>query len=329
MRGLGRLSGYQRLGLVMLVGLLALIALGGTVRVTDSGLACPDWPLCNGALIPGGDYRVWIEWTHRLVASLVGVVIVAFVVGAILRHRQRRWVVAPAVAGVVALGVQVVLGGLTVTEELAAGLVSAHLATALIIVVLLLTAWLATFVPAGGAAPGRARGGAERQLAELCVVAAVGLFAVMVLGSYVSGTEAGFFCAGDWPLCNGSLLPEGRLPGLQVAHRYLVAFEGLLIAGIWLLAWRLRGRARWVLRPASLVAALYGAQILFGAALMWTTLADWSRVLHLFTAAVTWAALVALAAAAVYRVGGLPLLRAGAGASTPSWLPLRGSGSSD
>ena len=234
MRGLGRLSGYQRLGLVMLVGLLALIALGGTVRVTDSGLACPDWPLCNGALIPGGDYRVWIEWTHRLVASLVGVVIVAFVVGAILRHRQRRWVVAPAVAGVVALGVQVVLGGLTVTEELAAGLVSAHLATALIIVVLLLTAWLATFVPAGGPAPGRARGGAERQLAELCVVAAVGLFAVMVLGSYVSGTEAGFFCAGDWPLCNGSLLPEGRLPGLQVAHRYLVVFEGLLIAGMWL-----------------------------------------------------------------------------------------------
>ena len=56
MNWLRDLSGYQRPGLGTILGLLVLVVLGGTVRVTDSGLACPDWPLCYGELFPSGPY---------------------------------------------------------------------------------------------------------------------------------------------------------------------------------------------------------------------------------------------------------------------------------
>lgn len=305
------LTGFQKLGLVMVIGLLALVTLGGTVRVTDSGLACPDWPLCNGELVPGGDYHVWIEWTHRLVASIIGFAILGFVVGAIRHYRDRRWVVLPAVVGVVVLGVQVVLGGLTVTEDLDAGLVSGHLATAMIIVALFMTAWLATFVPLRG--PGRVERGSavgrgEGRLVPLALVTGVGLFALLVVGSYVSGTNAGFFCNEDWPLCNGSLLPEGRLPSIQVAHRYLAAFVGLLLLGTWVLAWQRRRSATVVFWLATLVVVLFGAQVMLGAVVMWTTLTEWSRVVHLVAGTLTWATMVVLGALLVRRAGWFPSL---------------------
>lgn len=301
------LSGYQRLGLVTIAGLLTLITLGGTVRVTDSGLACPDWPLCNGELVPGGDYHVWIEWTHRLVASLIGFVIVAFVVGAWRKHRNRPWVIVPALAGVVALGVQVVLGGLTVTENLPAEIVTAHLATAMLIVLLMLTSWLATFVPARSTPPVRtAAVPAQRRLTGMIITSAVGLLSLMILGSYVSGTEAGFFCNQDWPLCNGSLLPEGNLASIQVAHRYLAAFVGLLMAGMWLTAYRQRRSGTQLFWLATLVVVLFGAQVMLGAAMMWTTLADWTRVTHLGVAAVTWVTMVGMTGLAIFRSGWVP-----------------------
>ena len=309
MRRWRSLSGYQQLGLVTICGLILLVILGGTVRVTDSGLACPDWPLCQGRIIPQGDYHVWLEWTHRLAASVFGFVILAFVIGALRRHRDRRWVVLPALAGVVALGVQVVLGGLTVTEKLDAGILSAHLGTAMLIVLLIMTAWLATFVPQADGPPAQRQRVAERAgppprpprpMALLAVVTALGTFALIVLGGYVSGTDAGFYCGGDWPLCNGVVLPEGRNAIIHVSHRFLAAAVGLLVLACVVLAERRRHAAPGVFRLALAVGGLFAIQIVLGAVVMWTTLAEWSRVLHLVTGSVTWGTLVAMTALACY-----------------------------
>jgi heme A synthase len=303
------LSGYQRLGLLTIFGLIVLVVLGGTVRVTDSGLACPDWPLCHGRVIPQGDYHVWLEWTHRLAASVFGFVILAFVIGAVRRYRDRRWVVVPALIGVVALGVQVVLGGLTVTEDLDAAIVAAHLGTAMLIVLLIMVAWLATFVPRADGSPAQRErvaaravpaGRSDRRMAQLACLTALGTFALIVLGGYVSGTEAGYFCGGDWPLCNGVVFPEGRNAAIHVGHRFLAAAVGVLVlATVWM-AERRQRTAPAVFRLALAVGGLYAAQIVLGAAVMWTTLAEWSRVLHLVTGSVTWGTLVAMTAFACY-----------------------------
>src|SRR5258706_3983815 len=70
------------------------IALGGVVRVTGSGLGCPDWPLCNGRPYPPADLNAIIEYSHRTVGAVTGVLIVAAVVAAWAVFRTRR----PAVA---------------------------------------------------------------------------------------------------------------------------------------------------------------------------------------------------------------------------------------
>ena len=318
---LAGLTGYQRLGLVTILGLLGLVVLGGIVRVTNSGLACPDWPLCYGELFPGGPYlsegetlrgyQVYLEWTHRLVASVMGLAILAFVVGAWQRHRDRRWVVLPASLALVALAIQVVLGGLTVTEDLDAGVVAAHLSVALIIILLICGAWLATFarVSAPTGRPSHkptSPAGATPQLARWALASLIGLLALMVLGGYVSGTEAAFYCNAEWPLCNGALFPEGRNAGIQMSHRFVAAVVGLIVLGFWFAARRERASQPGASQLASLLLVLFIAQALLGAATQWTTLADWSRVVHLTAGTLTWVTAVLLVGLLVYRAAWFP-----------------------
>src|SRR5881409_2697301 len=70
------------------------IALGGVVRVTGSGLGCPDWPLCHGRPYPPANLHAIIEYSHRTVGAITGVLIIATVVGAWLVFRSRRPIVA-------------------------------------------------------------------------------------------------------------------------------------------------------------------------------------------------------------------------------------------
>src|SRR5436189_5966150 len=65
------------------------IVLGGTVRGMGAGLACPDWPLCNGSLVPNvGDAGVLVEYVHRLVAVFTGLFVLFTLLAAILWFRS-------------------------------------------------------------------------------------------------------------------------------------------------------------------------------------------------------------------------------------------------
>ncbi len=117
------------------IATLLLMAVGSATRVMNAGLACPDWPLCYGTLIPTAqmNLQVFLEWFHRLDAALIGCGAIALV---ILSWWQRqhlpRW---QPILATVALGLivfQGVLGGLTVTELLRFDIVTAHLGTALL-----------------------------------------------------------------------------------------------------------------------------------------------------------------------------------------------------
>src|SRR2546429_6148610 len=109
----------------------ALVVLGGVVRVSGSGLGCPDWPLCHGRLLPPLDLHAIIEYSHRTTASLASTLIVLTAVVAWLAWRKRRDIVIPAMVALGLLVVQVVLGAVTVRLELPPMIVLAHLATAM------------------------------------------------------------------------------------------------------------------------------------------------------------------------------------------------------
>ena len=121
----------------VVVALVALVAIGGATRVMEAGLACPDWPLCYGRFLPGQqmNVQVFLEWFHRLDAFVVGVALLVFVgVGVALRRRLPTWLPWMAALALGLVAFQGALGALTVTHLLASPLVTAHLATALVLV---------------------------------------------------------------------------------------------------------------------------------------------------------------------------------------------------
>lgn len=124
----------------LVVALVALVTLGGATRVMEAGLACPDWPLCYGSVLPTAEMniRVFLEWFHRLDAALVGLgLLLLTTLSWGQRQRLPPAVPATAATAMVLVVVQVALGALTVTRLLRFDVVTAHLATGLLLVALL------------------------------------------------------------------------------------------------------------------------------------------------------------------------------------------------
>ena len=137
-----RLAGdarYRRLVDLTLLATLVVVIWGGFVRVTGSGLGCPDWPLCHGQFLPSLDPATQIEWTHRLLALLSGAGITALVVWTLARYRRERAVVTLAVLAGVLYVLQALLGAVTVILELPDTWVTAHFANAEILLAVLVT----------------------------------------------------------------------------------------------------------------------------------------------------------------------------------------------
>lgn len=120
-------SAYRRVTLVALLSLAFIVVTGGAVRLTGSGLGCPDWPTCDGSRIVAPlEKHAMVEFVNRTVTGVVSVAVIVAVLGSLRRSPRRRdlvWLSAGLVAGVVA---QIVLGGLTVLFELAPPLVMGH-----------------------------------------------------------------------------------------------------------------------------------------------------------------------------------------------------------
>jgi len=283
------LNRFAKLAIAAALATYLLIVVGGLVRATDSGLGCPDWPLCFGAWVPPLELHAWIEHSHRLVAAIaVGPLVAA--VGLITvftpRRRDRPMLIAAVVAGVLVI-VQAWLGGQVVIQGLAAELVTAHLAMAL--TVLALTLGIADRA-VNGAFPRAAAGFPTRLVAWT----GAAVFAQMLLGSWVTGTGSGL-AFDDFPLMNGTLLPSITVDvqAVQLAHRLLAVVVAALVIWTWQRVRRSIG-APGPRRLAAIGAALVAVQLLLGAANVWSRLSALFVVPHLAVGAALWATMVLL-----------------------------------
>ena len=279
------LTGFRRLAVATIAATFVLIGVGGLVRATDSGLGCPDWPRCFGRLVPPAELHAWIEHSHRLVASLV-VVLVALLVVAAWRTRQQAVVRRAAVAALVLVLAQALIGAFVVWWKLRADSVTLHLATALALVALLIFIDFRARWPSDRAH----RSGRDRGFVRLVTAGAGLLYLQMLVGSTVTGHQAGL----AYPL--EVLLPDLG-PGvarLQLAHRTLAALVAVLVAAIWVVARRTQREHPTVTRLAGYAAGLVAVQIGLGVANVANRLSALTVVPHLAVGALLWGTMVAL-----------------------------------
>lgn len=287
------MSRFQAFTWVTLVATLALIGLGSAVRTTGSGLGCPDWPLCHGRPIPPLERTAIIEWSHRTLASITGLLIVAQAIWAWLRHRRDRMLMVTAALTVPLLLVQAVLGREAVVRELPPGVVATHMVSALA-----LAGMLAVIAVAAWLGPDRARDerAALRDYRTIVLAATTILALVMVVGAYNLATGAGAACLA-WPGCPDAPLPlltGTRLQQIHWLHR-LTVLAGTSSAA--LLAWRarsIRKIAPGLALGALGVVTLYVVQAALGAATIWSDFAMAVRSAHVLVGAALWTLAVAL-----------------------------------
>jgi heme A synthase len=301
----GPLTRYQLLAVTTVVLTLVLIAVGALVRTTGSGLGCPDWPLCHGRLVPPLERTAIIEYSHRTLAAIVGLLIVA-TSAATLRARTRDLAARTlAVAVLPLLGIQAYLGKVTVERELPAEVVAVHLGTALALVgVLAVIAAFAVLGESRTRVESRERDAFLRKVATVVAVVA----AVLLAGAYVVGSGSTTACT-TWPGCAQAPLPfldGGREQMVHWFHR-LTVLGGLAAVG-WLLfeADRLEESAAGLRFGARTLALLYGLQIAVGALNIWSRFAPLALVGHLALAAAIWMTLVLMLVAGRYAAQPAP-----------------------
>ena len=287
---------FQQLAALSLATALGLVTIGVIVRATDSGLGCPDWPFCYGQVVPPvGDFKAWIEWVHRTIAAVIGFEILGLAVIAVRDHRTRRSILWPTLGAVVLVGFQAWLGRETVRLGNSGESVTAHLASAMALVGLLVFLTVRAGYPAH-----LPRRGTSQRFTLLAAFAAAATFALLLFGSQVTATDSALIFP-DWPLMGGTLVPPlTDLTGAHVLHRWVAAVVGLIVLVVAVAAWRTQRDRRMLVRLSALAAVLFAVQVVIGGAQVLTRMAEWTQTLHLALGATIWATLAGLTVTSYY-----------------------------
>jgi cytochrome c oxidase assembly protein subunit 15 len=262
-----------------------LIAAGGMVTSTDSGLSVPDWPNTYGRfmfLYPldkmvGG---IFYEHTHRLIASTVGMLTVVLAVWT-WRVEPRRWVKWLAVTALGAVILQGLLGGLTVLLLLPPPVSIGHAGLAQIF--FCLTVSLALFTSPGWS--GAAGAADDDRLRRLAAATTAFIYLQILVGATMRHTGAGLAIP-DVPLAFGRVLPpvwSGAI-AIHFAHRVGALFVIAAVVATATRAWRHTNHPE-LRRPAALLVLLVGVQAALGLTVVFTRLQPIVNTAHVVNGA--------------------------------------------
>ena len=282
------MKSFQRLAIITTAAVIIQTSLGSFVRVSGSGLGCgTDWPKCRGRWIPPLEATAIIEYTHRMVATLLGFLVLGVVIFAWLKFRSVKWVFWPSLLALLFVGIQGWLGRQVVDKELASGLVALHFFNAMMIIGLLTTTVVGSYYP------GRAR---WTRFAKETVAAAITVMFVWMAGAWVAQSGAALVFP-DWPLMGGALFPEltGRAELIHFLHRVMAIVTGLAVGIVAFRAAKLEPDARVLRRIAFGALGIWVLQVAIGGVTVLTKAAPVAVVAHVFVGSLLWASIVALA----------------------------------
>lgn len=293
LRPLGTPRGFAILALVMLGLMWVIVPSGAVVRLTASGLGCPDWPTCNGGVVSAQSGHALIEYTNRILSGVVGAAAVLTAVVAWRMPGAPRSVRRLAAAVALSAAAQIPLGAITVASGLHPLAVGSHF---LLSMVALLFAVLLALAARDW------RDGVERRWdlrrGGLAIAAALAAALVLVTGVVVTA-------AGPHPGDSRVVRRWGDLLlAAQVHVRAAIAFVALaavLVAWVW----REGGVDRLTARLFAIALPLIAIQIGIGEYQYRNGLPWQAVVFHVTVAALLWAVVVA-AVRGVARPGGAP-----------------------
>jgi cytochrome c oxidase assembly protein subunit 15 len=283
---------YAQVTAVALAALALIVLTGAAVRLTDSGLGCPDWPKCYGSTTPPLETHAVIEFGNRLLTGFVGIAVIAACALAFFR-RPYRWHLA--LFGVLLpLGVigQAILGALVVKYHLAPGLVMSHF----ILSMMLLDAAFALFWCSRYEPWERRRSRDRLGVWAVRALIPVGQLTIL-LGTIAtaSGPHAGAH--------EGDLVHRFDFYGAETLewvvqrHATIAAFYGFAAIGVWFLLRRPGGDRRAV-KPLTVVLGLLALQGVVGGLQWYLELPPEIVWVHIAIATGNWLAMLWTVAAA-------------------------------
>lgn len=230
---------YQWLTLLTCIGMFLVLIAGVMVTNTDSGDGCgTDWPLCNGKFIPAYTLESMVEYTHRFVSGIVGLLVGASFLATLLwkpaKQPEPLWYASASLFFTV---LQAALGAMAVKWPQSDLVMALHFGISLFAFTCtwLLYAYAKKMASSDGqpitliGLGNEADRGVSRNLHRFTIFVLVYCYAVIYLGAYIRHTGSGGACAG-WPLCNGEVFPSltGAV-GIAFGHRLAALVMLLLI----------------------------------------------------------------------------------------------------
>ena len=280
---------YKVVALLSLAVSFLQIALGGFVRASESGLGCPDWPLCHGKIIPPFEFHTLIEYSHRLNGSLLGILVSILLILCIMRYRRDKQLMLANYAAFTLVVSAGILGGITVITELAWWIRLIHLGIAQFLAACLMyITYKFAFDNLSNDYSYLNPIRAWKWKIILCVSL---VFLLIVSGSYMVGIGASSSCS-SWPLCKGLSIPDGISYQVHMGHRYIsvvtLAFVGYISIELMIHA---KGN-KLIKRVAHSALGLLGIQIILGAVTVWSGFSSHMKVTHLTVATLVWLSVI-------------------------------------
>lgn len=272
------------------IGMFLVLVMGATVTNTNSATGCGrSWPLCNGRFIPEFAVSTLIEFSHRAVTGIEGMLVVAVAIGGYLVYRGRRDIQVTAILTLAFTILQAAMGAAAVMVPEDTAVLALHFGISLIAVA---SATLCALCINSGERLRSLRVSAlPLRLRWAIWGSTIYTYLVVYSGAFVRHGGMSLNCA-DWPLCGGQLVPDLSGPAAIVFAHRIAAASLLLLAG-WMV-WRLAalGQERPELFVGAIVTlALVVLQSLAGAFIVFSHLSLLSALLHAGTVGLFFAAL--------------------------------------
>lgn len=261
---------FRAFAIAACIGMLIVLLAGALVTNTESGRGCgDDWPLCNGKFVPAYTFESMLEYSHRVVSALEGLLVLGVAIATFRMYRRdRERFKEPhyyASAALLFTIVQAFMGAAAVMWPQSPPVLAIHFGISLVAfaATMLLVIW--TY---------RAKNGRDTQMFVVpgsimprALWTAIFCYVVIYLGAFIRHTDSAGGCEG-WPLCNGQFVPELEgATGAVFIHRVAALLLTIAVVGLYVYIRRVSPSGAGLTKSAGWVVILIAAQVLSGALL--------------------------------------------------------------